>query len=60
MERSKEYNNGFDCGLNGANTTNCAISNFSTKEQTADWEAGQRAGKKEKAKGKVKKHNPRK
>lgn len=59
-KNSREYNNGLDAGLNGSNTTNTHFTNFSTKEQTADWEAGQRAGKKEKAKGKVRKANPRK
>lgn len=59
-KNSKEYKNGFDAGLNGSNTTNTHFSNFGTKEQTADWEAGHKAGKKEKANGKEKKANPRK
>lgn len=61
-KNSTEYKNGFDAGLNGANTTNSHFSNFATAEQTANWEAGQAAGKKEKARqsGKKKKANPRK
>lgn len=59
-KESKEYKGGFDAGLNGSNTVNTHFSFFATKEQTADWEAGQSAGKKEKAKGKTRKPNPRK
>jgi len=58
--RSKEYRNGYDAGLNGPNEENCHFSNFATPEQTRDWEQGQAAGKKEKARGKERKHNPRK
>jgi hypothetical protein len=62
---SKEYKNGFDAGMNGANTTNCHFSNFNTPDQTKDWEAGQLAGLKKKAqekkgKGTIRKSNPRK
>lgn len=64
-KNSKEYKNGHDAGLNGSNTTNCHFGNFATKEQTADWEAGNKAGNKAKAeakgkKGKTRKANPRK
>lgn len=58
--RSQEYRNGYDAGLNGPNAKNTHFSNFETKEQTADWEAGQSAGKKERARGRDRKHNPRK
>ena len=40
------YKMGYDCGLNGANTTNCHFSLFSTAENTAEWERGKRAGEK--------------
>jgi post-segregation antitoxin (ccd killing protein) len=63
-KNSQEYKNGHDAGLNGSNTTNTHFSNFATKGQTADWEAGNRAGKKAKAnqtkgKGTIRKVNPR-
>lgn len=35
---------GFDCGMNGANTTNCAIKYFSSKDKTKKWEEGKKAG----------------
>lgn len=64
-KNSQEYKNGFDAGKNGPNTTNCSHFNFATKDQTADWEAGNKAGKKAKAiqkkgKGSIRKANPRK
>lgn len=59
-KNSTEYKNGYDAGLNGPNTGNCHFSNFATKEQTKDWEAGNSAGKKARKKGKIKHHNPRK
>ncbi len=61
-KNSKEYQAGFSAGKDGANTTNSHFSFFATKEQTADWEAGQRDGKKAKARnqGQRKKINPRK
>lgn len=63
-KESKEFKNGYDAGLNGANTTNSHFSNFSTPDQTKDWEAGQLAGLKFKAhenkgKGTTRKANPR-
>lgn len=38
------YDMGYDCGLNGANTTNCDFRNFSSPEFTQEWERGQRDG----------------
>ena len=46
------YNAGYDCGMNGANTNNCAITYFSTKEKTTRWEAGKKQGDIDKQKGK--------
>lgn len=59
---TKEFKAGFDCGLNGPNPTNSHFTFFATKEQTADWEAGQKEGRKAKAnnQGNRKKINPRK
>ena len=47
--RSKQYayKMGKDCAKNGANTTNCHFSIFSSKENTEAWERG----KNEKTKG---------
>lgn len=42
------YDLGYDCGLNGANTTNCSFSIFSNKEATQAWERGKAAGDKAK------------
>jgi len=41
-KRSKEYayKMGKDCAKNGANTTNCHFSIFSSKENTEAWERG--------------------
>jgi len=39
------YRMGFDAGKNGANTTNCAFSIFSSKENTHEWERGYEAAK---------------
>ncbi len=36
------FDMGYDCHVNGANTTNCNFSLFSTRENTAAWEAGKR------------------
>lgn len=38
------YDLGFDCGVNGPNTTNCSFSIFANKEATQAWERGKRAG----------------
>ena len=35
---------GKDCAINGANTTNCHFSIFSTPERTRQWEAGKEHG----------------
>lgn len=34
------YQMGYDCGLNGANQTNCNFALFDTPERKADWERG--------------------
>lgn len=34
------YRMGYDCGKNGANTTNCHFGIFSTPENTKAWERG--------------------
>jgi hypothetical protein len=34
------YQAGRDCGKNGANTTNCHFTIFSSKENTRAWERG--------------------
>lgn len=41
-KRSKEYayKMGKDCAKNGANTTNCHFSIFSSKENTEAWDRG--------------------
>ena len=36
------YKMGVDCAINGANTTNCNFSIFSSPENTAAWERGKR------------------
>ena len=43
-KRSKEYayKMGKDCAKNGANTTNCHFSIFSSKENTEAWERGKK------------------
>lgn len=38
------YKMGKDCALNGANTTNCHFTIFSTWQKTIAWEQGQSAG----------------
>ena len=47
-KRSEEYayKMGKDCAKNGANTTNCHFSIFSSKENTKAWEKGKKDGKK--------------
>jgi len=39
------YKQGYNCGLNGATTTNCHFSLFATPDKTARWEVGKRDGK---------------
>jgi len=34
------YRLGYDCGLNGSNTTNCHFAVFATPEKTKAWEQG--------------------
>lgn len=43
VERTEAYKQGYDCGVNGANTTNCHFSIFSSKENTREWERGKAA-----------------
>ena len=47
-KRSEEYayKMGVDCAKNGANTTNCHFSIFSSSENTRAWEKGEKDGKK--------------
>ena len=47
------YDLGYDCGLNGPNTTNCSFSIFYCKESTKAWERGKAAGELAKATGKA-------
>ena len=44
------YEQGFDSGLNGANTTNCHFTLFSSPDKTRAWERGNHAGKIKKGK----------
>ena len=46
VEGSKAYNMGFDCGLNGANTTNCHFSIFQNQTNTKEWERGKKNAEK--------------
>lgn len=43
---NQAYSMGYDCGLNGANTTNCHFGIFSSKENTKAWENGKRDAEK--------------
>jgi ribosome modulation factor len=45
-KRNEEYayQMGYDCGINGANTTNCNLAIFSCVENTREWERGNRDG----------------
>lgn len=47
---SDAYNAGRDCGINGANTTNCHFRYLGSKELTREWERGKRDGDAEKGK----------
>jgi len=49
QDKSESYKQGFDCAVNGANTTNCHFTLFSTAENTREWERGKSDGEKEKA-----------
>lgn len=42
------YKMGYDCALNGPNTTNCHLSLFSVRELTQEWERGKADGEAEK------------
>lgn len=42
------YEAGFECGKNGANTTNCHFSFFSSPERTVEWEKGKKDGERAK------------
>lgn len=50
MKKSKEYEMGYDYGLNGPNTTNCDYRLFSTSGQLTDWEQGVKDAKNGKSK----------
>lgn len=41
-ELKKVYDQGFDCGQNGANQTNCNFGLYSTPEKTKAWENGKK------------------
>lgn len=45
---AQEYQQGYDCGLNGPNAINSHFSLFSTPEKTSDWERGKKDGEKAK------------
>jgi len=38
------YDHGYDCGLNGANLTNCHFSIFQSQDNTAAWNEGKKDG----------------
>ena len=40
---------GYDCGINGANTTNCSFALFSKPEYTDAWERGKKLADEKKA-----------
>lgn len=46
--QSKEYQMGYDCAINGANTTNSHFSLFSTPEKLKEWQRGREDGMKAK------------
>jgi hypothetical protein len=50
------YRYGFDCGKNGANTTNCHFAIFSVPENTREWERGNKNGIKAKKRRKAQPH----
>ena len=45
------YKAGFDCGVNGANISNCHFRFFATREMTSEWERGKRDAGSAKARG---------
>ena len=42
--KTKEYEAGYDAGLNGANLINCDFRLFATPGQTKEWERGNKEG----------------
>lgn len=40
VDSDHAYKMGYDCGINGANKTNCHFSIFSSPENTKAWEKG--------------------
>ncbi len=50
------YQRGYDCEMNVATEENCHFAIFSSKKNTAAWEAGKRAAAKAKTKGQTMKH----
>lgn len=49
MDKKYAHKMGYDCGINGANTTNCHFTIFSRKEFTKSWEEGKKKAKKDQA-----------
>ncbi len=43
VNSTEAYKHGYDCGINGANETNCHFSIFASKENTKAWERGKKA-----------------
>ncbi len=43
VKQTEAYKQGYDYGVNGANTTNCHFSIFSSKANTKEWERGKAA-----------------
>ena len=48
VRNGRAYDAGYDCGINGPNTTNCHFTYFSTKELTEEWERGKSDAMREK------------
>lgn len=48
MEKSQVYEAGYDCGLNGANTTNSNFKYFTSQESMQEWNRGKIRGAKDK------------
>ena len=53
MNEQEVYDYGRDCGINGANTTNCNFGIFSRPEFTKAWERGKASVRKTDEEGKV-------
>ena len=43
VKQTEAYKLGYDCGVHGANTTNCHFSIFNSKANTREWEKGKAA-----------------